>query len=107
MAAARRVLTLATESLDMMRGVTGVVKESLDRAEVWVGRMRAVGIQRADGMEGEGAPQAQAEVEGEGEGEEMASEGPTPSSAMSLEAIVGGTGGAGGRGAGRMDVDEV
>lgn len=31
--AAKRVLTLATESLDMMRGATGVFKESLDRAE--------------------------------------------------------------------------
>jgi transcriptional repressor OPI1 len=31
--AARRILTLSTESLDMMRGVTAVVKESLDRAE--------------------------------------------------------------------------
>lgn len=31
--AAQRILTLATESLDMMRSVTGVVKESLDRAE--------------------------------------------------------------------------
>lgn len=34
--AAQRVLTLATESLDMMRSVTGVVKESLDRAETYV-----------------------------------------------------------------------
>lgn len=33
-AAAQRILTLATESLDMMRNVTGVFKESLDRAEV-------------------------------------------------------------------------
>ena len=31
--AAQRVLTLATESLDMMRNVTGIVKDSLDRAE--------------------------------------------------------------------------
>ena len=30
--AAQRILTLSTESLDMIRGVTGVVKESLDRA---------------------------------------------------------------------------
>ncbi len=36
--AATRVLTLATESLDMMRGVTGVFRESLDRAELWVER---------------------------------------------------------------------
>jgi len=34
--AARRILTLATESLDMMRNVTGVVKDSLDRADALV-----------------------------------------------------------------------
>ena len=34
--AAQHILTLATESLDMMRGVTGVVKESLDRADAYV-----------------------------------------------------------------------
>lgn len=31
--AAQRIMTLATESLDMMRSVTAVFKESLDRAE--------------------------------------------------------------------------
>ncbi|KAG6840167.1 hypothetical protein C0991_008462 [Blastosporella zonata] len=46
--AAQRILTLATESLDMMRGVTGVVKDSLDRADAWVGRFRTVGIQRGE-----------------------------------------------------------
>ncbi|KAG8763626.1 hypothetical protein FRC11_014967 [Ceratobasidium sp. 423] len=46
--AAQRVMTLATESLDMMRGVTGVVKDSLDRAEVWVDRLRVVGLQRGE-----------------------------------------------------------
>ncbi|KDQ19069.1 hypothetical protein BOTBODRAFT_28564 [Botryobasidium botryosum FD-172 SS1] len=44
--AAQRVLTLATESLDTMRSVTGVFKDSLDRAEAWVERLRMVGIQR-------------------------------------------------------------
>ncbi|KAG8951818.1 hypothetical protein FRC04_005510 [Tulasnella sp. 424] len=44
--AAKRVLTLATESLDMMKGAAGVFKESLDRAEAWVERLRVVGIQR-------------------------------------------------------------
>lgn len=44
--AAQRILTLATESLDMMRGVTGVVKDSLDRADAWVERLRIVGLQR-------------------------------------------------------------
>lgn len=53
---AQRVLGLATESLDMMRGVAGVVKDSLDRAELWIGRMRSVGLQRgaAAGAAGEG-----------------------------------------------------
>ncbi|KAG6333802.1 hypothetical protein ID866_5287 [Astraeus odoratus] len=44
--AAQHILTLATESLDMMRGVTGVVKESLDRADAWVERLRIIGLQR-------------------------------------------------------------
>ncbi|KAG9017114.1 hypothetical protein FRB90_001718 [Tulasnella sp. 427] len=44
--AAKRVLTLATESLDMIRGATGVFKESLERADAWVERLRVVGIQR-------------------------------------------------------------
>jgi len=30
----------------MMRNVTGVMKDSLDRAEAWVGRLRTVGLQR-------------------------------------------------------------
>ena len=34
--AAQRILVLATESLDMMRNVTGVMKDSLDRAEAYV-----------------------------------------------------------------------
>jgi len=44
--AAQRILALATESLDMMRGVTGVMKESLDRAEAWVERLQVIGLQR-------------------------------------------------------------
>lgn len=36
MLAAQRILALATESLDMMRNVTGVVKDSLDRADAYV-----------------------------------------------------------------------
>ena len=81
MVAAQRILALATESLDMMRGVTGVVKDSLDRAETcvsdslfcgkidsrliffgdflsyfrWVGRLRTVGIQR--GTDGAAIPE--------------------------------------------------
>ena len=34
--AAQRILALATESLDMMRNVTGVMKDSLDRTEAYV-----------------------------------------------------------------------
>ncbi|KZT07538.1 Opi1-domain-containing protein [Laetiporus sulphureus 93-53] len=44
--AAQRILTLATESLDMLRGVTAVVGESLDRADAWVERLRIIGLQR-------------------------------------------------------------
>ncbi|KAF7345612.1 hypothetical protein MVEN_01580200 [Mycena venus] len=56
---ARRVLVLATESLDMMRGVTAVVGDSLDRADAWVDRLRTVGIQR--GMDGLALPDGSAE----------------------------------------------
>lgn len=44
--AANRVLTLAVESLDILRSVTVVVGESLDRADVWVERLRMIGLQR-------------------------------------------------------------
>ncbi|KAI0761812.1 transcription factor Opi1-domain-containing protein [Trametes elegans] len=44
--AAQKILTLATESLDMLRGVTGVFKDSLERADIWVERLRVVGLQR-------------------------------------------------------------
>ncbi|KIP03570.1 hypothetical protein PHLGIDRAFT_130057 [Phlebiopsis gigantea 11061_1 CR5-6] len=44
--AAQKILTLATESLDMLRSVTAVFKESLDKADAWVERLRVVGIQR-------------------------------------------------------------
>ncbi|KAI0742025.1 transcription factor Opi1-domain-containing protein [Daedaleopsis nitida] len=44
--AAQKILTLATESLDMLRGVTSVFKDSLDRADIWVDRLRVVGLQR-------------------------------------------------------------
>ncbi|GAW03020.1 Opi1-domain-containing protein [Lentinula edodes] len=47
--AAQRILTLATESMDMMRGVTGVVRESLERADAWVERLKTIGVQRGDG----------------------------------------------------------
>ncbi|THH06644.1 hypothetical protein EW145_g3941 [Phellinidium pouzarii] len=49
--AAQRLLTLATESLDMMRSVNGVFKESLDRADTWVDRLRVIGIQRQEDPE--------------------------------------------------------
>ncbi|OJT12311.1 hypothetical protein TRAPUB_11138 [Trametes pubescens] len=44
--AAQKILTLATESLDMLRSVTSVFKDSLDRADIWVERLRIVGLQR-------------------------------------------------------------
>ncbi|KAF7794470.1 hypothetical protein EIP86_005604 [Pleurotus ostreatoroseus] len=44
--AAQKILTLATESLDMLRAVTTVFKESLDKADAWVERLRIVGLQR-------------------------------------------------------------
>ncbi|KAF7371235.1 hypothetical protein MSAN_00759200 [Mycena sanguinolenta] len=62
LAAAQRVLVLATESLDMMRGVTAVVADSLDRADAWVDRLRTVGIQR--GMDGLALPDGNGEWAG-------------------------------------------
>ncbi|KAH9939158.1 Opi1-domain-containing protein [Amylocystis lapponica] len=50
--AAQRILTLATESLDMLRGVTAVFRESLDRADTWVERLRVVGLQRQQNSDG-------------------------------------------------------
>ncbi|KAK7687693.1 hypothetical protein QCA50_008909 [Cerrena zonata] len=46
--AAQKILTLAVESLDMLRAVTAVFKESLDKADAWVERLRSVGINRPD-----------------------------------------------------------
>ncbi|KAH9936004.1 Opi1-domain-containing protein [Epithele typhae] len=46
--AAQKIMTLATESLDMLRGVTAVFKDSLERADIWVERLRVVGLQRGD-----------------------------------------------------------
>ncbi|KAH9479895.1 hypothetical protein JR316_0008491 [Psilocybe cubensis] len=71
--ASQRILTLATESLDMMRNVTSVVKDSLDRADAWVGRLRTVGIQRADSDSASAIalenPGANANANGDGEGD--------------------------------------
>ncbi|EMD38991.1 hypothetical protein CERSUDRAFT_112701 [Gelatoporia subvermispora B] len=55
--AAQKILTLATESLDMLRGVTTVFKESLDRADAWVERLRVVGIQRGQNPDDPNAQQ--------------------------------------------------
>ncbi|KAF9072348.1 transcription factor Opi1-domain-containing protein [Rhodocollybia butyracea] len=52
--AAQRILTLATESLNMMHGVTEVVRESLDRADAWIEKFRMVSVQR--GNESSDAP---------------------------------------------------
>ncbi|KAH9175896.1 Opi1-domain-containing protein [Lactarius sanguifluus] len=57
--AAQRILALATESLDMMRGVTGVVKDSLDRADAWVERLRVIGLQRNAVADTESGPNSE------------------------------------------------
>ncbi|SPO38796.1 uncharacterized protein PSFLO_04275 [Pseudozyma flocculosa] len=44
--AANKILTLAVESLDILRSVTIVFGESLDRADLWVERLRILGLQR-------------------------------------------------------------
>jgi transcriptional repressor OPI1 len=54
--AAQRILALATESLDMMRRVTDVVKDSLDRADAWVERLRVVGLQRSAATDRDAVP---------------------------------------------------
>ncbi|THU95015.1 hypothetical protein K435DRAFT_141785 [Dendrothele bispora CBS 962.96] len=53
--AAQRILVLATESLEMMRGVNRVVMDSLDRADAWVERLRHVGLQRGE-VQGQAQP---------------------------------------------------
>ncbi|KAH9921739.1 Opi1-domain-containing protein [Epithele typhae] len=52
--AAQKIMTLATESLDMLRGVTAVFKDSLERADIWVERLRVVGLQRGQNPNAEG-----------------------------------------------------
>ncbi|KAL9936094.1 hypothetical protein V8E36_004936 [Tilletia maclaganii] len=44
--AANRIITLAVESLDILRNVTIIFGESLDRADLWVERLRVVGLRR-------------------------------------------------------------
>lgn len=44
-ASARRILTLATESLDMLHNVTTIFSQNLERAEAWVERLRVVGLE--------------------------------------------------------------
>ncbi|GAA5935262.1 hypothetical protein JCM3775_007251 [Rhodotorula graminis] len=44
--AADRILTFAVESLDMLRSVTGIFSESVERAETWIERLRIVGLDR-------------------------------------------------------------
>ncbi|KAK9719747.1 transcriptional regulator opi1 [Basidiobolus ranarum] len=41
---ARRILTLATESLLMLQSVAGIFKDSVERAESWVDRLRSMGM---------------------------------------------------------------
>ncbi|GAA5856287.1 hypothetical protein JCM8547_000854 [Rhodosporidiobolus lusitaniae] len=44
--AADRVLTFAVESLDMLRAVTSIFGESVEKAEAWIERLRIVGLDR-------------------------------------------------------------
>ncbi|GJN92099.1 hypothetical protein Rhopal_005128-T1 [Rhodotorula paludigena] len=44
--AADRILTFAVESLDMLRSVTGIFGESVERAEAWIERLRVIGVDR-------------------------------------------------------------
>ncbi|SCV68376.1 BQ2448_497 [Microbotryum intermedium] len=44
--AAERILTFAVESLDMLRGVTGIFSDSVARAEDWIERLRIIGLDR-------------------------------------------------------------
>ncbi|KAK9764834.1 transcriptional regulator opi1 [Basidiobolus ranarum] len=43
-ASAHKILTLATESLLMLLSVTGIFKDSVERAELWVDRLRSMGV---------------------------------------------------------------
>ncbi|KAL8276158.1 hypothetical protein RQP46_011452 [Phenoliferia psychrophenolica] len=44
--AAERVLTFAVESLDMLKSVTQIFGESVEKAESWIERLRIVGLDR-------------------------------------------------------------
>lgn len=61
--AANRVLTLAVESLDILRSVTVVFGESLDRADLWVERLRVLGLQRKRAHEQAAAEEAAARID--------------------------------------------
>jgi hypothetical protein len=62
-AAANRILTLAVESLDILRSVTVVFGESLDRADLWVERLRVLGLQRKRAHEQAAAEEAAARID--------------------------------------------
>lgn len=62
--AANRILTLAIESLDILRSVTIVFGESLDRADLWVERLRILGLQRK--RQHEANPSEQHQIAGGG-----------------------------------------
>lgn len=61
--AANRVLSLAVESLDILRSVTVVFGESLDRADLWVERLRVLGLQRKRAHEQAAAEEAAARID--------------------------------------------
>ncbi|EFP83677.2 uncharacterized protein PGTG_09390 [Puccinia graminis f. sp. tritici CRL 75-36-700-3] len=48
--AAGRVLTFAVESLDMLKSITAIFSESVERADAWVERLRLIGIQHRHGQ---------------------------------------------------------
>ncbi|KAM0793366.1 hypothetical protein ACM66B_000821 [Microbotryomycetes sp. NB124-2] len=51
--AAERVLSFAVESLDMLRSVTSIFGESIQKAEDWIERLRIVGLDRQRQRRGE------------------------------------------------------
>ncbi|CEH18491.1 Transcription factor Opi1 [Ceraceosorus bombacis] len=61
--AANRILTLAVESLDVLRSVTIIFGESLDRADLWVERLRVLGLQRKRAHEHALAEEAAARID--------------------------------------------
>ncbi|KAK4055294.1 transcriptional regulator opi1 [Microbotryomycetes sp. JL201] len=62
--AAERVLSFAVESLDMLRSVTSIFGESIQKAEDWIERLRVVGLDRQRQRRGEQAQVAEENIAG-------------------------------------------